>query len=467
MRSAQDALGAPAEERVSAHVSGRSIGTPLCWARPTSAEDVAAVIFAAREAGVRVAAIGAGTTFWDGLRVGDAVLIDGLALREPFTFDVDARVALVGAGRTVREVDLEARKHGLCVASRPDAAGDTPIASVLSVASTSGLGMGHGLAVEQIAGATVVDGQGRVVRFGTSHALLGSPYCAHGRPSLLGLVAGAQGRAAFIAEVGVMLRPAPFVTKLVHARAASVPEVGSLERLLKLAREALDSRVIDTFRVELGVPRGSRAGRLEVMARTFSDVSVDGARASAEHLGASLASLGYARQSHESETEDARRGVGPAYEFHWSFAPEQHRARLHGQAFWGGEITVSWGKPLHAALERVARLFDELEEVSPEHRRFAIYPGHHIVSIGVHVLVRPTKEVIMRTIAILQAAGVDLVCHGVPYRDGSLWSAIVYERLAAAGSGSAEALVAACLRAIDPDEVVGVPLLPSVAEAGS
>lgn len=457
-----DAVSQAADVRTSEHVSGRSAGEPIAWVRPSSTRCVETIVRASREHGVRIVPVGAATTFWGGLDVGGALALDTRALRSPPLVDRQTRYARVGAGITIRELDIAAREAGLVLASRPDSAGDTPMGSLFAVGSTSGLGMGHGLAIEQVTGATAVLGTGDVVRVGTSRFLHDRPGGAHGLPNALSLLASAQGRAGIVTELDVLLRPAPYVATFRAARVVrSLPALEALLELLSTARSALDARTLDTFRVELG-REGARAEiRVEVMARSFSDRALQDAVRSATDLGAQLSLLGFSGRV-EGEPPDARRGVGPAYEYHWSCPVDEHRKRLKSAAFWGIEATTGWGSTLVDCVRHAADLFETVAEVHPRHRRLAFYPGHHVVSVGVHVLAPRTTDTISRTIGRLEEAARDVLRVGVPYRTGVLWRDALDDLSSSPEREPTRAMMGSIFAALDPDGLIG-----SVTRAGA
>jgi FAD/FMN-containing dehydrogenase len=391
-------LGAEAvsdsDARVAPHISGQDIGTPVCWVRPTTTEQVALVVRRAADLGARVVPVGAATAYWDPLRLGDVVALDTLALKTPFSVDEVARIALTGAGVSLREIDRAARRHGLCLAARPDAGGETPVGALVAVGSTAGLGLGIASPVELISGATVVTERGEIARLGASHALHGVPFSRHGAPERLGEVTAAEGRGAIITEVGLLLHRAPSIVT-VRARGKA-----PLPRLLEIARAALDGNGLESYRIEV-------VERLEVMARTFT-------LESARELAAEWSAAGLTVGDPEIESEAARRGEDPDYEYHWAFPAGQHRARLAGGAMWGVEVGVSW-RSIDACAARLWQLYSELRGV----RRFALYPARHSITVGVQLV---AHEKLQENIRKMRAALPELLAEGaVPYRTGNLW----------------------------------------------
>jgi hypothetical protein len=427
--------GADPDERTRSHLSGRDLGTPIAWVRAADAEAIATVVRHARQARVAVVPVGAATAYWDPLRLGGAIALDTRALRSPITIDPIARVARAGAGVSVRELDQAARRHGLCLAARPDAGGETPIGALLAVGSTAGLGLGIASPIDLVAGATVVTGRGEIVRLGASHALHGVPFARDGAPDALGLVAAAEGRGAIIADVGLLLEPAsPIVTIRARGKAP-------LPRLLASARAALDRGNLESFRIEL-------SPALEVMARTIGRAGASEALDAASRLRAEWTAAGLAVSEPEIEPEAARRGEDPAYEYHWAFPAGEHRARLGGGAMWGVEAGVSWAA-IEPCAARLWSLFAQLDRLPLLSKRLALYPAPHAITVGVQAIARRDAR-LDPLIALLAEALPDLLAHGaVPYRAGHLWR----DALAAHGPPS---LPGELLAALDPDGVIGV-----------
>jgi FAD/FMN-containing dehydrogenase len=357
-----------------------------------------------------VVPVGAATSYWDPLRVEGAIVLDVTTLREPWSVDATTRVAHVGAGCTVREVDRAARRHGLCVMARPDSGGDSPVGALLAVGSTAGLGMGAASALDSIGGATVVTGRGETLRLGASHALHGVPFCRHGLPDGVGLLAAAQGRGAIVTELGLLLHPAPCV---VTARGRGRAELGAL---LAAARAALDDGRLESHRIEA-------VSEVEVMARTIGRRDRAEAVDAAEQLAARWRAAGLPVDALDHESEAARRGEDPAYEYHWLFPAPSHRQRLLGGALWGVEVTASW-RDIDACAARLWRLYGDLAGAPLIARRLALYPSHHAITAGVQVIVRREPASINDAVQTLSAALPDLLEHGaIPYRPGHLWNA--------------------------------------------
>ena len=193
--------------------------------------------------------------------------------------------------------------------------------------------------------------------------------------------------------------------------------------------------------------------RLELMTRAYSDESPEAALAAGRRWSDALARGGFALDAFDAEPPGARDGSDDGY--HWSFGRDEHRSRLLGAAFWGAEVTTPWGPATRSALSTALALFDSLASVEPVHRRFAVYPGHHLVSVGVHVLVPRNPASVARTVELLQAATPALTAVGVPYRGRGLFAQAISARLREGGADASRALVDAMFATFDPDHLLG------------
>lgn len=440
------------DERLTHPLTGLPLGEPLCWARAPSSQACAAVVRACREHGVRVVPLASGTAFWDPVEVAGAVVLDTLAIDRVVTVDRERRLVVAGAGARVGDVDRAARREGLCLPAYPDAGSDTPVATILSVGSTAGMGAARLLPVEQVSGACVVTGDGALVHAGTAFAFSGRPFLREGRPSLLGLISGAQGHAGIITEVGLLLEPAlPLAELRLTGRCDAVTDVA--RSALAAARVGIDERVLDTLRIELGTD--ARRSTFEILIRTF-DATASRAAAASERIAAPLGELGLEAQRVVQETERARRGLDPDYEWRFTVPAGEHRSRLAGGAFWGVEVSVSWGAELDVALERLQALYDASASLDPLHRRLGMYAGKHTVSIGVQLLVKRAPEHVQVARRLLADALDDLLDVGaVPYRDGGLWGPAI-RRFEARHAIARETFdrVRACQRGLDSGNTI-------------
>lgn len=452
-----DVLDGPdRDERTAEHASGLGIGVPFAWLRARDAAGVAAVVDVGRASGRRVVVVGEATTFWDGLDVDGALVLDARALEGPLDIDAEARVAHVGAGRTLRAIDDAARAFGLCLVGRPDAGGDTSAGSLLAVGCAAGLGSGLGPPVDQVLGALVVTGRGEALRLGASGALHGRFDQALGIPDALSLLVAAEGRGAVIVELGLALAPAPRVVALRgRLPLAGPPDAAALSRLLARAREEVDRGGVDTFRVEAGLAAAEAKAVPEVFARAFSLRGTGAAEARARELAHALSDVGVEALEFTAEPEAAYRGESAASDFHWAYGVGEHRRRLRGSAFSGVEVTAAWGSPLRAALDRASLLLRELGAATPVHRHLSVYVAPRTVTVGVHVASARTPEAVEQVRDVLSRAQPALVACGVPYRTGAFFRDAVDRHVVAGDAVVTQRRTDELLAHLDPAGILG------------
>lgn len=448
------------DPRTAASPTGRPVGAPAAWTRPADVTQLAAVARVAAARGRPVVAVGEASTYWDPLRVEGAVVVDTRALVTPSAADgIDPRrrTARVGAGVRVRDLDRAARAHGLALAAHPDNAGITSVGSLLAMGCSAGLGMGRAFPIDLITGATVVTGAGKVLHLGTSHALAGLGYTRHGLPDALGPVASAEGSGALIAEVSLLLEPAPFIaTVTARGDRADAPSPALIDDFLRLSRRALDEGDVDSLRVEAVTSEEFPGVEHSAMARAFSRRSARDATERARALGEALEAAGLRDIALLVETDDERRGVEPDYARHWISTEERVRNSLALGAFWGVDVITSWGAELDETLVTLHALFARVASHDPLVRRIGVYPGHHTLSSGLQVIGRRGAAEVDALAATLGATLPGLLAAGaVPYRVGHLWRDAVDAHLAAAGRGDTAVVLRAALRALDPDGRLG------------
>lgn len=389
---------------------------PRYLVRPRNTRECRTAVESLAAAGCLPNAIGGLTTFWEPHAPGESVAIDTLAMREPFRVDPAERIGYCGAGVTVYELDRAARAHALCLVAYPDSDGSQSVGSMAAVACTTGLGMGRLEPVEQISGLTVVTRDATVVRTGAAWRL-GGGGATYGTPDPTGIFLGSQGRFGIITAVVLKLLPAPFLA----ARTWQQPWSSAAEIAtgLRRARHSLDVGCVDSIRLEAVGAGRERVGSIEWFVRCWAP---DAAHAADQRCAAVALDLGGREPRGWVESERARRGELPEYDERFSVPPGEHRNRTGRDGFLGIEVTVNWGDQLDASLSLFAELFETLASLGPGHRRLGIYPGAHVVSIGVQAMLAggsasagDVRKAMARYVEPLTALG------AVPYRPGRLW----------------------------------------------
>ena len=233
--------------------TGRWTGPALGAVRPTTTEQVAAVLVAARSAGVAVQVQG-GNTGLVGGSVPDrpALLLLTTALDAMRPVDVVERTVVVGAGVTAARLAGHARAAGLHfgvdLAARDSA-------TVGGMVATNAGGMGvcaYGMMREQVRGLVVVLADGRVVR------TVGRPRKDNCGYDLAGLIAGSEGTLGVITEVEVALHPQPRESSVAILAVADLAEAVRCARQVQagpsmlLAAEVVDAAGVSRAAVALG-----------------------------------------------------------------------------------------------------------------------------------------------------------------------------------------------------------------------
>lgn len=186
---------------------GRSAAaTPLHVARPTSVDDVVAVVRAAADRGLAVKAVGAGHSFTD-IAATPGVLIELDGLQGILAVDAARKRVRVAAGTRLWQLGPALREHGLALQNM----GDIDLQSIAGATSTGthGTGLRFGGLATQITAVTLVTGRGEVLTVDETH-----------RPELLPAVRLGLGALGIVVEVELqcvdafLLRsvdhPAPF-----------------------------------------------------------------------------------------------------------------------------------------------------------------------------------------------------------------------------------------------------------------
>jgi L-gulonolactone oxidase len=144
-----------------ANWSGNQQATAARVAHPTSTEEVAALIRAAREDRLTVKPVGAGHSFTPAATTSGVRLhLDRLA--GPISIDPVEKVVTVPAGMSLRELNRMLAEHRLALPNLGDIDGQT-IAGAIST-GTHGTGAGLGCLATFVSALTLVSGSGTVLR---------------------------------------------------------------------------------------------------------------------------------------------------------------------------------------------------------------------------------------------------------------------------------------------------------------
>ena len=235
--------------------TGRWSGPALAAVRPTTTEQVTAVLVAARSAGVAVQVQG-GNTGLVGGSVPDrpALLLITTGLDRIDPVDTVERTVVVGAGVTAAALAAHARAAGLHfgvdLAARDSA-------TVGGMVATNAGGMGvcaFGMMREQVRGLKAVLADGRVVN------TLGRPRKDNCGYDLTALMAGSEGTLGVITEVEIALHAQPRESSVALLAVADLAEAVRLTRRVQsgeamlLGAEVVDAAGVSRAAQALGQP---------------------------------------------------------------------------------------------------------------------------------------------------------------------------------------------------------------------
>ena len=182
---------------------GRSeSANPAFVARPTTIDEVVAVVCAARDRGLTVKAIGAGHSF-TAIAATDGVLIDLSGLHGLFAVDEGLRRVTLGAGTRLYQLPALLAPFGLALENM----GDIDRQTIAGATSTGTHGTGadfRGLAA-QITGAVLVTADGSVLRVDAAH-----------HPELLPAVRLGLGALGILVELTIQCVPAYLLRAVEH-----------------------------------------------------------------------------------------------------------------------------------------------------------------------------------------------------------------------------------------------------------
>jgi hypothetical protein len=134
---------------------------PAVIARCSDAEQVAAAVRFARNAGLEISVRGGGHNF-AGFAVADGALMIDLSGMRSVRVDAEARRAVCGGGCTWGDIDTASQQHGLAVTG--GFISSTGIAGLTLGGGIGWLTRAHGLSADNLVAAEVVTADGRIVR---------------------------------------------------------------------------------------------------------------------------------------------------------------------------------------------------------------------------------------------------------------------------------------------------------------
>ena len=176
---------------------------PSAVAVPGSAEEVAAVVNAAHDAGAAIVPRGAGTGLSGGtIACAGAIVVSTTRLRTIHSIDAVARVAVVDPGVTNLAVSVAAREAGLFFAPDPASQRISTIGGNVGTNAGGPHALRYGSMVNHVLGIEMVLPNGAIARFGGAVADLPGYDCVP-------LIVGSEGTLGIITKIWLRLLPLP------------------------------------------------------------------------------------------------------------------------------------------------------------------------------------------------------------------------------------------------------------------
>ena len=220
-------------------------GQPQIVVRPTSPEEIQAILKVANAQNVPVIPWSAGWGLGTSLALEGGIVIDMRLMKEIIEIDEDSMYVLVEPGVTYEELTPKLRERGLVI-SIPDAP-----AQVSVLANHTNFGIGgylqmHGMGPDLVLGLEAVLPTGEdVIRTGTA-ALEGRSwfgrYAYNPIPDLAGIFLGSMGTLGVVTKLAIRLFHAP---EEVVYRKFGFPDIGTAARCAKeLTRRGIADRIV-------------------------------------------------------------------------------------------------------------------------------------------------------------------------------------------------------------------------------
>lgn len=215
---------------------------PLAVAMPANAEQVEAVVRIGKTRHAPVLPrLRLPVQYPDEVR--DVLIVDCSGLQAPPIIDIGRRTATVGVGMPAALVDRQARQARLCLRTMPAFDDGARIGALVAGGDPGDLGSGAGSLLQDVVGAEIVTGGGRLVQLGAADWIGQQPWLPVGLGNPLGQLLGSEGRLGIVCSVTLRLHPAPDTAWLTGRVPASRQ---ALLSLASLARQALSVQACDT-----------------------------------------------------------------------------------------------------------------------------------------------------------------------------------------------------------------------------
>jgi len=284
-----DAFGASGERRL-----------PDAVVLPATTAEVSGVVQVCAHHGLPVVPRGAGSGYAAGAvaRHG-GVIVNLCRMNRILELDMERGRLRAEAGVVTAAIHRRAAAAGLDYPPDPGAASTSTIGGNVACNAAGPHAYRYGTTADFLVGATVVLGDGRIVRLGDG---------AEASP-LLPLLAGSEGTLAVITEVVLRLLPAPRARATLAARFAGLePAFGAVaeiagEGIVPAALEFLDSSAVDAV-ARTGIVAAPAGVALVLVELEGEEAAV---RAETAAVGSALAAAGAARVDRAATPADAAR----------------------------------------------------------------------------------------------------------------------------------------------------------------
>jgi glycolate oxidase len=209
-------LSSPEDLLVFEYDAGFDRNAPSAVVVPTDAEEVAAVVRAAAEAGVAVVPRGAGTGLAGGsIACGGAIVVSTSRMRRILAIDPEGRAALVEPGVVNLDLSVAARPYGLFFAPDPSSQRCSTIGGNIGNNAGGPHALRYGSVVDHVLGVEMVLADGTIASFGGRAPDLPGYDCVP-------LIVGSEGTLGIVTKAWVRLLPLP---EHVHTFLALFPDV--------------------------------------------------------------------------------------------------------------------------------------------------------------------------------------------------------------------------------------------------
>ena len=269
---------------------------PLCVVRPRTADDVAAIVNAARETGTPLTARGSGTGMCGAcIPRTDGILISFELMNRILEIDLANHVAVVEPGVTLQQLDEATAQHGLVYPVFP---GENSASLGGNVATNAGglRAIKYGVTRHQVLGLEAVLGTGEIIRTGGRFVKATSGY------DLTQLIIGSEGTLAFVTEAILKLYPRPehAATLLAPFRTldeitAAVPTIvrsGVDPLILEYIDLVSMSGILNNAGLDLGIPQDVKEAALAYLIVVVENRDKDRLEADMEKAAELVSELG-------------------------------------------------------------------------------------------------------------------------------------------------------------------------------